>query len=527
MILEKKTLDEWLNDVDYSELNSVSYVPSHFALVFMNFIKLVNGSQGESHKTPPFHLRMLDKTVEPYEYVANLCFRGAAKTSVFMEYLTLFIACFGELPGFGEVSGMLYVTDSMDNGAKSARKNIEARYNNSKFLQEYIPVATFTDPYLEFTNKDGHQFGVKLFGAKTGIRGTKIFAKRPTIAVLDDLMGDSAAESAAEMKAIKDTIYQGVLPALDPNRRKVIFNGTPFNKEDVIVEAVESGGWHVNVWPVCERFPCDPQDFVGAWDDRFSYEAIKRQYDFAVANNKISAFMQEMMLRITSTEDRLVQESEILWSSRATILANKHNYNFYITTDFATSKKKKADFSVIFVWAYDKDGNWHLVDGICERQTMDKNINALFKFVETYGPQSVGVETSGQQGAFINWLQSEMIRRGIWFNFASSDKTGTPGIRSDVDKLRRFNLIVPWFKMGKIFFPLELKSGNMVGRILQQIALTTMEGIKGKDDCIDGMSQLAYLKPWLPSEAAPTENGLGDDDDGMGYAEAGLDNYLV
>lgn len=38
----KKTLDEWLDNVDYSYLNSDKYQPSEFALTFMNFIKLVN-----------------------------------------------------------------------------------------------------------------------------------------------------------------------------------------------------------------------------------------------------------------------------------------------------------------------------------------------------------------------------------------------------------------------------------------------------------------------------------------------------
>ena len=165
-MLIKQELDEWLDQVDYAILNSPSYVPSEFALTFMNFVKLVNGSLGESNKTPPVHLKMLDKVVSPSKYIANLCFRGAAKTTLFMEYMTLYVAMFGEIPGFGEIDGMIYVSDSMDNGVKSARKNIEFRYNNSEFLQEWIPQATFTDNYLEFTNKVGKKLGVKMFGAK-------------------------------------------------------------------------------------------------------------------------------------------------------------------------------------------------------------------------------------------------------------------------------------------------------------------------------------------------------------------------
>lgn len=49
---------------------------------------------------------------------------------------------------------------------KSARKNIEFRYNASEFLQEWLPEAKFTDNYIEFRNKDGHRLGIKMFGAE-------------------------------------------------------------------------------------------------------------------------------------------------------------------------------------------------------------------------------------------------------------------------------------------------------------------------------------------------------------------------
>ncbi len=504
-MLVKRELDEWLDLVNYRELQSNLYVPSEFALVFMNFVKLVNGKEGESHKTPPVHLKMLDKITSPYSYIANLCFRGAAKTTLFMEYLSLFIAAFGYIPKFGKVEGMIYVSDSMDNGVKSARKNIEFRYNNSEFLQEWIPKATFTDNYLEFQNKSGGRLGIKMFGAKTGLRGTKIFGKRPVLAVLDDLISDDDSKSKAAMQAIKDTVYKGVNHALDPTRRKVIFNGTPFNKEDIMIEAVESGAWDVNVWPVCERFPVEEKDFVGAWPDRFTYAYVKEQYEMAVATGKTSAFFQELMLRISSSDERMVQDSEIRWYSRVELMRNRHNFNFYITTDFATSAKTTADFSVISVWAINAQGDWFWVDGICERQTMEKNVDALFRLVQLYKPMSVGVEVTGQQGGFIPWLQREMISRNIWFTLASSANSNAPGIRPSVDKLSRFNLVVPWFKAGKMYFPSEMKQSVIMGHFLGQIRLVTINGIKGKDDCLDTISMLAYLVVWKPNEAAPVE----------------------
>lgn len=501
----RKTVDDYLNEVDFLMLNrNGGYIPTEFALKFMNFIKLVNGEKGEENKTPVMHLVMLDKLQTKDEKIANLCARGTAKTTLFMEYFTLYLAVFGRLPNFGEVSGMLYISDSMDNGVKSARNSIEFRYNNSEFMQYWVPEARFTENYLEFKNRAGHMLGVKMFGAKSGIRGTKIFNQRPVIAVMDDLVSDADSKSQTAMQAIKDTVYSGVQYALHPTRRKMILNGTPFNKGDIVYEAIESGAWKVNVWPICEKFPCTKEEFRGAWEDRFTYDYVKAQYDSAVQEGNLKSFRQELMLRITSDESRLVQDSDIGWVSRKEILSNKQDYNFYITTDFATSSKQTADYVVISVWAYSKAGEWIWVDGIVERQQMTVTVNDLFRLCDEYMPQGVGVEVSGQQQGFVDWLMMEMNNREKYFNL--THQNGKPGIRPATDKLARFNMVVPLFKAGKIKFVEEMRTSRVLGIFLEQIAMVTKDGIKGKDDCVDTVSMLQYMNPWTPSGQVPVSS---------------------
>lgn len=536
-ILIKKTLDEWLDSVDYTALNSGFYKPTKFALKFMNFIKLVNGTEGESHKTPVMHLAMLDKTTGRKKYTVNLVHRGGAKTTLFIEYFNLYLGLFGEIDGFGKLDGMIYVSDSMDNGVKSARKNIEFRWRNSEFLQDWLPEKsqTVNDANIEWhakdpnTGRDINLFGTKMFGAKTGLRGTKIYGKRPKFAVLDDLLSDDDAKSKVAIQAIKDTIYKGVFPALDPGMRKIVFNGTPFAKDDPIIEAVESGAWHVNVWPVCERFPVDEKDFSGSWEDRFTYEFVKGEHEMAVMSGKLSSFNQEYMLRIASEEERLIQDSEISWYSRQSLLKNRGRYNFYITTDFATSDKETADNSVISVWAYNSNGDWFWVDGIAERQTSEKSIDALFRLAAEYRPvQQVGVEVTGQQLAFIHWLQREMIERNQHFNFAR--EKNSPGVRPTTNKLSRFNLVVPLFKAGKIFYPEEMKTSKVVQQHMSEIRLATINGLKGKDDCLDTISMLMNLTPWKPTEdTAMTQNddGVWDEDDNDFDDVSSLESYVV
>ena len=126
-------VEKYLNSVSYDV--DPNYVPSDFALEFVAFIKMVNGESGEEHKTPVVHYSMLDTLTENGARIANLCHRGIAKTTLMGEYLFLYLGVYGAIPGFGKVDLAIYVSDSIENGVKNMRKNLEYRYENSDFLK--------------------------------------------------------------------------------------------------------------------------------------------------------------------------------------------------------------------------------------------------------------------------------------------------------------------------------------------------------------------------------------------------------
>lgn len=498
-----KTVDDYLNEVDYSE--DPNYVPSQFAVKFVDFIKMVNDGKGESSPTPTFHYKMLDSIANNNERVANLASRGTAKTSIFAEYLILYIAVYGRIDGFGDVDAVIYVSDTVENGVKSLKKNIEFRYNQSEFLKQYVPEVVFNQTELWFTNAAGRRSGVRMFGAATGLRGTKILAKRPQLAIFDDLLSDKNAKSDGIIESIEDTIFKGANHALDPMHRKMIFSGTPFNQGDPLYKALESGAWHANVYPIAEEFPCSEEDFRGAWPERFTYDFVRKEYEAAKKEGQLAAFYQELMLRITSEEDRMISDGEILWYSRDTLLQNKHQYNFYITTDFATSEARSADFSGISVWAINSAQHWFWVDGILRRQTMDRNIDDLFRLAHRYEPLSVGVEVNGQQGGIIPWIQKEQMPRNIYFNLAksvSANGAGRIGILSPTskNKLERFNTVLPKFKQGKVWLPEEMRDSEIMLEAVKELKGVTTRGIVSRyDDWLDTLSQMGLMELWAPS----------------------------
>jgi predicted phage terminase large subunit-like protein len=495
----KRELEDLLNEVDYAYLHK-DYVPSQFALEFITFIKLVNGSTGEENKSPVIHLDMLDQIVEHDENLF-VSFRGSAKTTALHEYMYLYLATYGKIPKFGTVDVAMYISDTIDNGVKSMRQNLEFRWNRSEFLQKYVPYTRFTDVRWEFQNLEGKFFCVRGFGASTGVRGFKEYGKRPTWCGFDDLMSDKNAESATITKDIRNIIYKAARQAMHPKKRKINWTGTPFNKKDPLYDAAGSKSWNVRVYPICEKFPCTREEFRGAWEDRFNYDFVSNEYQKLLGNGEIAAFDQELMLRISSDENRMVQENDLVWYDSTTVLQNKSNYNFYITTDFATSEKTSADYSVISVWAYNNNGDWLWVDGTIKRQLMDQNIDDVFRFVSMYKPQSVGIEVTGQQGGFIQWIKDQMLVRNIFFNLASEGNNGNEGIRPNTNKMVRFNTVVPMFKQKKVWFPRDRKETAEMVEIMDEIRNATIGGFKSKhDDFIDTVSMLSVMNPWKPSE---------------------------
>jgi predicted phage terminase large subunit-like protein len=262
---------------------------------------------------------------------------------------------------------------------------------------------------------------------------------------------------------------------------------------------------------VCEEFPVSREDFKGAWEDRFDFDYVQEQYDKSRGAGKLDSFNQELMLRIMSEEERLVQDGDITWYKHANVKQNMGAFNFYITTDFATSARESADFSTINVWAYNNNGDWLWVDGFCKRALMDETMDSLFELSQKYRPQEVGIEVTGQQGGFISWIQNEQMNRNIYFTLATGRGKTSPGIRPNKDKMSRFQQIaLPLFKAGKIWFPEELRDSIELKEMMNELSLATFKGFKSKhDDQIDNISMLGEFNAWKPSEVSTGDSGDG------------------
>ena len=96
--------------------------------------------------------------------------------------------------------------------------------------------------------------------------------------------------------------------------------------------------------------------------------------------------------------------------------------------------------------------------------------------------------------------------------------------------MARFNVVVPWFKFGKMHFPVDLKDSISMQECMEELGLAAKGGFKSKhDDFIDTISMLGTLSVFRPGEEdVPREKG----DDDIWWEEeeddsSTMDSYIV
>ena len=512
------------------------YIPKKESLEFIAFIRAAGV---EDNANSEIHFKLADKYFGKDKQVLIESFRGSAKSTL-MEWFILYIAVKGGLHGFGKVDFIAFIGDSMENGVKNMFRNLVGKIDKSPLLQQFLTIVRKTDSEMELKNINGVELNIKGYGAGTNIRGVRYKGSRPDIVILDDITTNEAKNSEAIQNTINDNFYKSVIPALHPTRYKIFFIGTPISEKDIIHQLSTNPEWVVHKFPICEKFPCAKEDFVGAWEDRFPYEAVKSKYDMLAASGKAQDFYQEYMLEITDLSTLLVDEDDVMWFDPANVIKSKGFYNFYISTDFATSTKKSADYSTIGVWAVSSNNDWLLVDGQCRRQSMQENIEDLFRYVKKWKPISVGIESSGQQGGFLSIIDEMKMTRNVWFQFAKKPGSREPGIRPTKDKVQRFVTgVQPKFKQNKVWFPRPevVKTTNprlfeLVEELVAELSRFTLSGgVKTlkHDDAIDLLNQLSEMELYAPSDDVQVEQTVVKDEliwVGDFGDEDGLNDYV-
>ena len=534
------TVDELLDSIDLSFTN---YKPSKEALHFWNVMQLIKGAKFFSAGIPILHYYFIDlvfgnvkREQLPYSEEINkrvalkknklaiLCSRGLSKSTTFSCFLVIYMAMFGRLPGLkrpgigDKVNFVIGVGDSQEGGAKVMCNTLRDMIEESELLQNYFEKVRCTDAEIELVRKgedpvNERSFMFRVKGAQAGIRGQRYKGERIDVIIGDDLVKNEAdSRSQTIMQSIRSTIYSDATHALRAQGGMEILIGTPFNKNDVVYSAVE-GGWTPLVVPICKSIKEDliEEEFQGAWPEMHTYERVIDRYLDMIEAGEGAAFQQELMLRISSEEEKLVKEDQVQWYSRETLKSNLGSYNIYATTDYTASNDLKGDYSCTMIWAVNARNDWFLLDLSVKKATIAEQYEPLFRFVREWGSRygrhvTVGVEIDGQQQLNLHALKKMMLEYNVYFGFARQigspfGKEGISRRQATGAKHEQFMRVHPLFQQHKIYFPEELKESADMKEVLNELAYITYTGITSKhDDALDCISMIASMEVIAPSE---------------------------
>lgn len=532
----KFSVEDALDNVD---LHFSKYVPSSSSLEFFALMRVFFGEDFEI-PSPKFHYFVVDcllgnikKEDFPYpswvmdnvdinySQIGILSSRGSAKSTVATLFYPIYACVKGSTAVTGPLSHILILSDSQKGGARDQALLMGNAFEKSKFAKSWFEKIRFTESEVELIRKgkgpkENRHMLIKYKGSQTGgIRSgsrNPITGDRYALVIADDVIKSEAeAYSETIMGNVTTALTSDALNAMRAKNTQLVIINTPFHTNDPIYKLVESGGFTPLVTPICKQIydGMPKEEFVGLWPDMHDYESVMKRYRNAVATNSTRNFNQELMLRVSNEEDRMVADDMIQWYDRKMIVKMLVGYNLYITTDFTTTSEAKSDYSGLALWAVSYNGDYFLLDLCLKKQSIQEQYNELFRMVNFWrrGGRDiqVGVEIDGQQKAHLFSLKEMMIKKGIYFNFAR--QKGAPIAREGIlsksggsSKHERFRYIMPYFQNRKFWFPEELRDTPDMKEGLKQLKYTTYTGFAAHDDFNDLISQLGMMDIMVPSE---------------------------
>ena len=323
--------------------------------------------------------------------------------------------------------------------------------------------------------------------------GSAIAGKRADLGIIDDPVASREdADSERMRQRAWEWYINDFLTRLKPGAKQVLIM-TRWHEADLAGMLLdrEKQKWKVLKLPMV----AGPKDLLGReegerlWKEWFTEEMLETAQ--ADPRSWISLYQQEPR----PTEGA---EFKRHWVQRYTNPPKVTNK--IILVDPAgdpsknTGKRKKSDYTAMWVVALGSDENAYIVDGLRDRLNLTQRADALFALHKKHKPMQVRYEQYGLQ-ADVEHVKSEMERRQ--YRFAIKEVGG------GVEKNARIRRLIPWFEGGRMWLPsampkesVEGKPYDLVADFIEQEYATFPVG--RYDDSFDCLARLAEPELTLP-----------------------------
>jgi len=355
------------------------------------FGKLFLPGDFKKTKTPFFHYEIgeayIDNTIRQ---LAVIIARGHGKTVLTKAFLLHTIVYYSQKDGPPPL--MAWIADTIDKV-----------YNNMDYIDKQIRFnprirryfgdlsgkkrgLKWSEHYKEFTN------GIALISRSNtkGVRGESKGnmlggSERFHLIVLDDIENEKNTITHEAREYIKREVTNAIFPALEPNKGRLIFNGTPVHNDSLCQNILD--GWNKSIrdgttdsysWKVITYSATQPNMPGGVlWPDYFPKERLEERRKFYIDTvGSDAGYYQEYELKVVSDATRIwsrdhykihnttyYYDDELQHSFLLTELGVKIPVNCFLGCDPATDiTTNDSDLSSILVIAVDSSTNIYVLE---------------------------------------------------------------------------------------------------------------------------------------------------------------------
>lgn len=377
-------------------------------------------------ETPEFHNEMCALLYDEHPRIAEMAFRGAAKSTWLEEYVLL-SALFRESK-FPLIIGPKW---------ESACERLAPMRNELETNEELIEL--FGDQKSSPWSTDELQLanGVKIqaIGAGQSMRGKKHNDERPDLAAIDDLEDEENTNTEEARRKLDRWLTGTLLPALHPTKGKVRLIGTAIHPKSLIIKKCNDPKWKSRIFPII-NIDVDTGEEKSAWPARFPIEWIRELRQSYINSGNYLEFEQEYMCRAEDVAGKPFQPNMIRVAA-----APAQNLPVYMMVDPARTVKERSARTGYGAWSWlgskliihKAEGHFHKPDEI---------VNTICEWDERFEPIIVGVEAVGLEEFLLQPLRAACLRIGRSIPFMD--------MRAPKDKISFIKGLQPFYMAGEV-----------------------------------------------------------------------------
>jgi phage terminase large subunit-like protein len=323
--------------------------------------------------------------------------------------------------------------------AKAFLNQIKTEFEGNEFLKDLFPDVLYKEPRKQSSRwsldngivvkrtQNPKEATVEAWGLVDGQPVSKHFDNL----IYDDVVTQASVTTPEQIaKTIEAWELSLALGAEGGNRRTI---GTRYHFNDAYRTMMERGSVIQRIYPATDDGTMDGNPVFLA---EKSLQAKRRDmgpYIFGC-----------QMLQDPKADGAMGFKEE--WLEYRVIEPQGH-WNYYITVDPASAKKRDSDYTVMTVIALGSDLCYYLIDGIRARMNLTERTNNLFKLVRKWKPLNVGYEQYGLQADIEHIKYVQQIEN---YSFKI---TPVGGSMPKNDRIRR---LVPIFEQHRFILPHRL-----------------------------------------------------------------------